>query len=67
MDIFFEFPEFFNINIGKYVEVFVKWLVHDYDFFFDAIKEGVLWFLLQTRSIGGVWSSHLTFIRIQQF
>ena len=51
MNILFEFPELFEINIGKYVESFVKWLVHDYDFFFDAIKDGVLWFLLQTRSV----------------
>jgi len=50
MNILFEFPEFFEINLGQYVESFVKWLVHNYDFFFDAIKEGVLWFLLQTRS-----------------
>ena len=51
MNILFEFPELFEINIGKYVESFVKWLVHDYDFFFDVIKDGVLWFLLQTRSV----------------
>jgi len=51
MNILFEFPEIFEIDLGQYVESFVKWLVHNYDFFFDAIKDGVLWFLLQTRSL----------------
>jgi len=51
MNILFDFPEFLKINLGQHVENFVKWLIHNYDFFFDAIKEGVLWFLLQTRSV----------------
>ena len=51
MNILFEFPEFFKINLGQYIESFIKWLIHNYDFFFDAIKQGVLWFLLQTRSV----------------
>jgi len=51
MNILFDFPEVFKLNLGKYVEAFVKWLIHNYDFFFDAIKEGILWFLLQTRSV----------------
>ncbi len=51
MNILFDFPELFTINIGQYVESFVKWLVRNYDFFFDAIKQGILWFLLQTRSV----------------
>jgi glycine betaine/proline transport system permease protein len=51
MNILFDFPEFFKINLGQHVENFVKWLIHNYDFFFDAIKEGVLWFLLQARSV----------------
>ncbi|GAJ12728.1 unnamed protein product, partial [marine sediment metagenome] len=51
MNILFDFPEFFTINIGQYVESFIKWLIHNYDFFFDAIKEGVLWFLLHARSV----------------
>ena len=51
MNILFDFPEFFKINLGQYIESFIKWLIHNYDFFFDAIKQGVLWFLLQTRSV----------------
>jgi len=51
MNILFDFPEYFKINMGKYVESFIKWLIHNYDFFFDAIKEGILWFLLQTRGL----------------
>ena len=42
MNILFDFPEFLKINLGQHVENFVKWLIHNYDFFFDAIKDGVL-------------------------
>lgn len=50
-DIFFNFPSAWRINFGKPVGNFVKWLVHNYSFIFDAIKNGILWFLLQARQL----------------
>ena len=44
------FPETLQINIGIYVDQFVKWLMHDFGNVFDAISVGVLWFLLQIES-----------------
>ncbi len=48
---FFDFPETWQLNLGQNVGNFVRWLVHNYSPFFDAIKSGILWFLLQTRDI----------------
>lgn len=41
--------ETINIRLGDPVESFIKWLVSNYDAFFDAIKEGILWFLLRIQ------------------
>ena len=48
---FFDFPKEWRLDLGQYVGNFVRWLVQNYAFFFDAIKEGILWFLLQTRDL----------------
>src|SRR6056297_2666695 len=48
---FFDFPETWQLNLGQYVGNFVRWLVQNYTPFFDAIKGGILWFLLQTRDL----------------
>ncbi|MDD4363612.1 MAG: proline/glycine betaine ABC transporter permease [Atribacterota bacterium] len=48
---FINFPEAWHLNLGKHVGNFVRWLVQNYSFFFDAIKDGILWFLLQTRDL----------------
>ena len=50
-EIFFNFPGAWRINFGKPVGNFVKWLVQNYSFFFDGIKNGILWFLLQARQL----------------
>lgn len=50
-NIFFNFPGTWQINLGRHVANFVRWLVQNYAFFFDFIKEGILWFLLQTRTL----------------
>jgi glycine betaine/proline transport system permease protein len=49
-NMFFDFPEAWQLNLGKHVGDFVRWLVQNYALFFDAIKDGILWFLLQTRA-----------------
>ena len=41
-----EFPDFLRLEIGIYVDNFVKWLMHNHGEFFDAISKGILWFLL---------------------
>ena len=43
------FPDFLRLEAGKYVDVFVKWLMRDFEAFFDAIKSGILWFMLQMQ------------------
>lgn len=48
---FFNFPEAWQVNFGKHVANFVRWLVQNYSAFFDAIKGGILWFLLETRGL----------------
>jgi glycine betaine/proline transport system permease protein len=49
INIFLNFPSAWQVNFGKHVGNFVRWLVQNYSIFFDAIKDGILWFLLQTR------------------
>lgn len=44
------FPEGLRINLGIYVDQFVKWLMQNFGGFFDAISTGVLWFLLQLET-----------------
>lgn len=41
------FPEFFKLEIGIYVDQFVKWLLRNFEQGFDTISEGILWFLLK--------------------
>ncbi|MDD2352261.1 MAG: proline/glycine betaine ABC transporter permease [Candidatus Caldatribacteriota bacterium] len=48
---FLNFPEAWQINFGKHVGNFVRWIVQNYSAVFDAIKDGILWFLLQTRGL----------------
>jgi len=50
MKFFFDFPEAWQLNIGQHVSNFVRWLVQNYSGFFDTIKDGILWFLLQARA-----------------
>ena len=45
------FPETLRIEIGIYVEQFVKWLMHNYGGFFDAVSVGVLWFILKIETL----------------
>lgn len=39
------FPDVFKIEIGKYADVFVKYLIHNFSDFFDVLKKGILWFV----------------------
>lgn len=41
------FPKTLRINVGIYVDDFVKWLMHNFGGFFDAVSTGVLWFILK--------------------
>jgi len=43
------FPEIFRLKIGIYVDMFVKWLMNDFGEVFDAISEGILFFLLNVE------------------
>ena len=40
------FPEILNVHFGQYVEEFVLWLTRDYEFVFDAVKGGILKFMI---------------------
>lgn len=44
-----QFPEMLRIELGKYVETFVKYLTANYGNFFDVMKAGILWFLLNVE------------------
>ncbi|HZK53504.1 MAG TPA: proline/glycine betaine ABC transporter permease [Desulfosporosinus sp.] len=44
------FPETLRIEIGIYVDQFVKWLMHSFPGFFDAVSAGVLWFILNMET-----------------
>ncbi|MTI66172.1 MAG: proline/glycine betaine ABC transporter permease [Firmicutes bacterium] len=46
-----EFPEAIRIKLGIYVEIFIEWLREDFSGFFDAIKSGILWFLMNVQDI----------------
>ncbi|WP_053954871.1 ABC transporter permease [Inediibacterium massiliense] len=43
------FPNTLRIEIGKYVDKFVKYLIQNYGTFFDTIKESILWFLMKVE------------------
>lgn len=42
-----EFPEFFDLELGAFVESFIKWLVRSFGPFFDAVTTSILWVLLR--------------------
>jgi len=44
------FPEGVRFAAGDYVADFVQWLTTNYAGFFDAIKEGILWFILHMEN-----------------
>jgi glycine betaine/proline transport system permease protein len=41
------FPEFINIPLAEYIDQAMKWLLNNWGGFFDAVGEGLLWFLLK--------------------
>jgi glycine betaine/proline transport system permease protein len=45
----YDFPDFFRMEIGNYVDMFVKWLMRDFGEVFDAISDGILFFLLNVE------------------
>lgn len=44
------FPDI-KLDIGQYVDLFVKWLQQTFGGLFDAVSRGMLWLLLQIESI----------------
>lgn len=44
------FPETLRLEIGIYVDQFVKWMMHDFGGFFDGVSFGVLWFVLNVEN-----------------
>ncbi|MEB1808973.1 MAG: proline/glycine betaine ABC transporter permease [Bacillaceae bacterium] len=44
------FPEFFEFNLGKYIELFVKWLDTNFSAFFDGIGTPLLWVMVNIES-----------------
>ncbi len=46
-----KFPEFIDLHLGDVVESFVKWMTINYAGFFDAIKGGILGFLLKMQAV----------------
>lgn len=45
-----QFPDTLRFEFGKYVDAFVKYLTTNFGDFFDAMKEGILWFLMNVES-----------------
>lgn len=41
------FPEAITFKVGIYVDWLVKWLMHNFGDIFNAISDGILWFLLK--------------------
>jgi len=58
------FPETLRLEIGIYVDQFVKWLMHNFGGFFEAVSAGVLWFILkmETFMLWLPWWAILLFI-----
>lgn len=46
-----EFPGWIVIEVGKYVDSFVKWLLSNFSPFFDAISSGSMWMLLRFEGL----------------
>lgn len=44
------FPETLRLEIGIYVDHFVKWLMHNFGGFFEAVSAGVLWIILKMET-----------------
>lgn len=44
------FPDNLKFEIGIYVDEIVKWLTNNLGGFFDALKDGVMWFLLNMQT-----------------
>jgi glycine betaine/proline transport system permease protein len=44
-----EFPEFVQIKIGLYADMLVKWLIQNFQGFFDGLSDGILWTLLKIQ------------------
>jgi glycine betaine/proline transport system permease protein len=42
-----EFPEYLSFKFGIYVADIVNWLIDNFESFFDAVRDLILWFLLK--------------------
>jgi glycine betaine/proline transport system permease protein len=40
-----KFPEFLEFDIGVYVDLFVRWMVRNFQAFFDGNQTSILWVL----------------------
>ncbi|MFZ7120006.1 MAG: ABC transporter permease [Eubacteriaceae bacterium] len=45
-----DFPETIHLEIGKYIDLFIKWLINNFGGFFDALTAGILGFLVSIQS-----------------
>ena len=48
------FPETIRFEVGIYVEKFIKWLLVNYSDVFDAIRVGLLWFIVKVEDLLGM-------------
>lgn len=46
-----KFPDFYQIDLGVYVEAFVHWLTLNFQGFFDALTVGIKWIVFNIQSI----------------
>lgn len=60
------FPEIIKLNPGKYVDLFVKWLMLNFGGFFDGVGNTVLWLLLRIEEFL-IWLPWWSFILIILF
>lgn len=44
------FPEALSLNLGIYIDIFITWLVKNFSTVFDAIRQGILGFLIGIES-----------------
>lgn len=42
-----EFPEYLSFKFGIYVADIVNWLIDNFESFFNAVRDLILWFLLK--------------------
>lgn len=57
------FPENIRLEVGKYVDYFIKWLMNNFSGFFDMVSDGILHFLVGVQSFL-LWLPWFVFVLI---